>query len=177
MPDQDINKILIMGLDNCGKTSIILSLKKNTNLLSFFALKPTQGLTVENFEVDERIYNIWDFGGQEKYRNDYIEKWERYSKDIDKIIYVIDVQDKDRYDLSLQYLEHIISLLKKGNGRPEFSIFIHKLDPNIRDLDEYSHKMLSSNLIEKIKRIIPPNLKFQIFETTIFTVFQKTLIL
>ena len=150
MPEQKINKILIMGLDNSGKTSIILSLRKNTNLLSFFGLKPTQGLNVENFEVDDQIFNIWDFGGQEKYRNEYIEKWEKYSKDIDRIIYVIDVQDKDRYELSLQYLEYIIESLNKDKIKPDFSIFIHKLDPNVRDSDEFSHKNINSSLIDKI---------------------------
>jgi len=176
MSEQKINKILIMGLDNSGKTSIILSLRKNTNLLSFFGLKPTQGLNVENFEVDDQIFNIWDFGGQEKYRNEYMEKWEKYSKDIDRIIYVIDVQDKDRYDSSLQYLEYIVKSLEKDEKKPDFSIFIHKLDPNISDLDEYSHKNLNTLLIKKIKETLPPKFKYQIFKTTIYTVFEKSLI-
>jgi len=47
-------KILIMGLDNSGKTSILMSLRENTNLLSYFSLKPTKGLSVEEFKSDEQ---------------------------------------------------------------------------------------------------------------------------
>ena len=46
-------KILIMGLDNSGKTSILLSLRKDTNLLSYCALKPTLGIDIKKFDTED----------------------------------------------------------------------------------------------------------------------------
>ena len=39
-------KILVLGLDNSGKTSIVLALKGNENLLSYYSLKPTKGIQI-----------------------------------------------------------------------------------------------------------------------------------
>ena len=96
-------KILVMGLDNSGKTSIILSLKKDTNLLSYYSLQPTQGLNITNIEDQGVTYNIWDFGGQEQYRQDYLINFEKHIQGVNRVIYVIDVQDSERYEIALQY--------------------------------------------------------------------------
>ncbi|MHA1130339.1 MAG: ADP-ribosylation factor-like protein [Candidatus Helarchaeota archaeon] len=61
--DKTSTKIVIMGLDNSGKTSIVLSLSKDTNLLSYFSLKPTQGINISTLEENGLRFVIWDFGG------------------------------------------------------------------------------------------------------------------
>ena len=58
-------------------------------------------------------YNIWDFGGQEGYRKEYLDNFEKYLTGANKIIYVIDVQDSTRYDLALEYMENVIK--ERGN--------------------------------------------------------------
>ncbi|GAG16652.1 unnamed protein product, partial [marine sediment metagenome] len=56
-------KIVIMGLDNSGKSSIVLCLKGVKNLTSFSAIKPTRGFEINKFKILDSDFNIWDFGG------------------------------------------------------------------------------------------------------------------
>jgi len=174
--DKKVSKILIMGLDNSGKTSIILSLKQKTNLMSYFSLKPTQGLEIVNFDIQDQTFNIWDFGGQDRFRQDYLKNFNKYIKEVDKLIYIIDVQDVDKYELSLKYLESIVETLKNEKITLEFSIFLHKFDPNLEKLDNFTAESISKNLVEKINQIISSDFKYRLFKTTIYTVFQKSLI-
>ena len=83
--EKEKSKILIMGLDNAGKTSIILSLQCDTNILSYFKLKPTRGIKRINFEDFSKHYHIWDFGGQEQFRNEYLDDLKEYLIDSKKL--------------------------------------------------------------------------------------------
>ena len=76
--------------------------------MTFLSLKPTVGLEIVNFKVNGQEFNVWDFGGQEKYRKEYLAKFEDYAQDMDKLIIVIDVQDIERYELALNYLKRIM---------------------------------------------------------------------
>ena len=170
-------KILIMGLDNSGKTSILMSLRENTNLLSYFSLKPTKGLSVEEFKNDEQGMVCWDLGGQAQYRKKYLKDFSRYAKETKKIIFVIDVQDTNRYGLALEYLEELIDVLKNSAHFIEISIFLHKYDPNLIKKEEFSdlYQRINTELVDRIKTIIPNTFNYNLFKTTIFTVFEKSL--
>jgi small GTP-binding protein len=168
-------KILIMGLDNSGKTSIILSLTKNTNLLSYYSLKPTAGAQIMNIEEGNTKYNIWELGGQEQYRKDYIKDMDRYFHEADRFIYVIDIQDNSRFDGALDYLKTIIQSIPKNLNLADFSIFLHKYDPNLELQSSFS-KTVAANLIAQIKKIVPAKLNFKLYKTSIYTVFKKDLL-
>lgn len=163
-----------MGLDNSGKTSILLSLQKTTNLLSYFSLKPTQGLNIIKLEDGGHEFSVWDLGGQEKYRNEYLSNLKKFTGEADKIIFVIDVQDIPRYEAALNYLTEIIKRLK--SNKVELSIFLHKFDPGIEEIASFSADKISSTLLNRINSMIPDKYKYNIFKTTIFTVFQKTML-
>jgi small GTP-binding protein len=171
--EKAMNKILIMGLDNSGKTSILLSLQKKTNLLSFYSLKPTPGINIVTIEDEKSIYTIWEFGGQEKYRSGYLLDLKKYTQEANKVIYVIDVQDVDRYDQALQYFKSIFELL---DDQIELVIFLHKFDPHLEKEENFSYKKISSRLIDKIGQIIPSGFSYGIFKTTIYTIFEQNLL-
>ena len=105
---KEIKKMLLLGLDNSGKSSILLVLTRKKNLLNFLSLAPTPMTNTLNYEDKDKIFNLWDFGGQETYRKSYLTNLDRYLNKIDKLFYVIDVQDKKRYDIALDYLEKIL---------------------------------------------------------------------
>jgi len=125
--------LLLAGLDNSGKTSIAYSLRGTRNLPSFCKTKPTVRRNIVSIKAYDSEYIIWDLGGQEAYRDEYLEKFENYFKGLDKFIYVFDIQDCDRYDLALEYYKKIINLLKERNDVSDFevSIFLHKFDPDL----------------------------------------------
>ncbi len=181
-PQNKVNykKILLLGLNNGGKTSILLTLKKECNLLSFLSLKPTKKIGIEEFMADfeDQGYTVWDFGGQEQYRDDYLQNFDKYVKGAQKVIFVIDIQDIERFDLALNYLYDIIHILNVIGLKIDFSIFFHKYDPNLKKMEKFRDidQLIEKNLIEKIKEKIPPDFNYNIYKTSIYTVFDKLLL-
>ena len=164
-------KIVLMGLDNVGKTSIVKCLMGVKNLSAFSAIKPTRGFETSTFNILDSDFNIWDFGGQEQFREDYFKNFKNHIKGTSKLIYVVDVQDRERYDLSLKYLAKITALLKENKLNPDFSLFLHKFDPDMEVIKEE----IIQPLIKQIESIIPHNFPHQIYKTSIYTVFQKSI--
>ena len=169
-------KIVLMGLDNSGKTSIVLCLKGVKNLSSFSAITPTRGFEINKFRALSSEFNIWDFGGQEKFREDYFKNFEDHIKGASKLIYVIDIQDRERYDISLEYLSEIIKLLRKSKINIDFSLFLHKFDPDMEIIKKEIKEEVIKTLIKQIEDLIPLNFPYQMFKTSIYTVFQKSIV-
>jgi GTPase SAR1 family protein len=177
-PVQNITKIIIMGLDNSGKSSILLSFREDTNLLSYFSLNPTKGVNIETVTTPQSNMVIWEFGGQKQYREDHIKNLHKYLKDVDRVIFVIDIQDFDRYELALDYFRDIITFLDKFNIGVDFTVYFHKFDPNLTKQEKFADldKNITPKLIEKIEKIIPPQYNCSFYKTSIYTVFEKFLI-
>lgn len=169
-------KVLLIGLENSGKTSIALSLDKKTNILSYFHLKPTPGLNIVRIREEDSNIHIWDLGGQKMYRDEYLRDLQKYVDGADEIIYVIDIQDKDRYDTALDYLKKLVDFLKSRNNLPGFNVFLHKFDPDLYEIKEFASREVSSQLLARIRKVIPKNISYDVFETCIYSMFQKNLI-
>jgi len=169
-------KVLIMGLDNSGKSSIVLCLMGVKNISKFSLLKPTRGIKTNNFQALGSEYSIWDFGGQEQFREGYLNDFQTHIKEIKKLIYVLDFQDRDRYDISLEYLGKIVALLRNHKQNADFSIFLHKYDPDLDFRNPKFNENAISDLIRRIKRLFPSDFIYQIYKTSIYTVFQKLVI-
>ena len=92
------------------------------------------------------------------------------------IIFLVDVQDIPRYKLALQYFEEIVNYLIETEIKPQISIFLHKFDPSLEEIKNFDSETIASRLLNRINSIIPSELEYHIFKTTIFTVFQKTLL-
>jgi GTPase SAR1 family protein len=176
--DQLTTKIMLMGLDNCGKSSILLSFREETNLLSYFSLNPTKGVNIETFETSPSNLVIWEFGGQKRYREDHLTNFNKYLKDVDKIIFIIDIQDDKRYELALQYFNDVISLLKKYEISLDIAIYFHKYDPNLTRQEKFKDldKITTPELIDKIEKLILPEYNCSFYKTSIYTTFEKFLI-
>lgn len=169
-------KILLVGLDNSGKTSIAQSLQGITNLPSFQNMKPTQGLDIRNINALNSEFTIWDLGGQESFRNEYLGEFDQYLLGANKLIYVFDIQDKDRYDLSIEYFNKILDLVKAraDKNNLEISIFLHKFDPDLKDTRVDLTDEIINNFKEKIKeRMEKSEFFYQIFMTSIYALFRR----
>lgn len=168
---------MIVGLNNSGKTSIVLNLMGKVNLMNFFSLSPTLGADIVKYSVDNSEFSIWDLGGQAQYRKDYLKNFTDFFEGANKLIYVIDIQDIERYELALDYLKLICQNLKKHQMKLDFNVFLHKLDPNIKEIVKGFSRDLVEDIIKRIQKILPDNLYTEIYETTIFTTFEKKLII
>ena len=94
-------KILMVGLDAAGKTTVLTRLKLNETVNTI----PTIGFNVDTIEYKNLTMTMWDLGGQDKIRR----LWPHYYENNDALIYVVDSADPDRIDESAEELHHLLS--------------------------------------------------------------------
>jgi len=127
--DQSI-KVVISGLDNAGKTSILMALNKKYDFhKDIISLTPTIRVEYQATEFLKNRIVFWDMGGQEKYRKLYQEKQDLYFADTDLLVYIVDIQDSERIETSLAYLDMIVKNFKKHEMDVPLIISFHKFDP------------------------------------------------
>ena len=111
--------LLILGLDNAGKTQILYCMKLGHCITNTV---PTLGFNMEEFEYKHLTIKAWDLGGQDKYRS----MWHHYFHDVDGVIFVVDSQDRDRFSDAKAELH---ALLKREELRDvPFLVFANKQD-------------------------------------------------
>ncbi|MBN1214368.1 MAG: hypothetical protein JXA99_02890 [Candidatus Lokiarchaeota archaeon] len=130
--DKEQQKIIIAGLDQAGKTAILTKFGGRFGLNELAKIKPTKKVERREINTDSFTIFLWDFGGQSIYREEYLENPDTYFIGVDLLIYVIDIQDPDRFDESFTYLKGIVNALKNLEENPYILIFLHKYDPDIR---------------------------------------------
>ncbi|MBD3229112.1 MAG: hypothetical protein GF329_13065 [Candidatus Lokiarchaeota archaeon] len=160
-------KIALLGLDNAGKTSIAKLISQNWHLDTFLLeRKPTRGVERTELRTPYFNVNLWDLGGQEKYRDQYLANPEKYFYNIDLFIYVIDIQDHERIPESLKYLEKILEIFLYLNEVPQTTVLLHKADPGFVGLA--STIELVNELSSKLDDLFPPEFVYEIFTTSIY---------
>jgi len=102
-------RILILGLDNAGKTTILYKLKINETVNTI----PTIGFNVEILKRDGVYFMMWDLGGQDKLRS----LWRHYYQNTDALIFVVDSNDKERFKTAKNELHSVMNydLMKDVN--------------------------------------------------------------
>merc|ERR1712039_1162521 len=81
-------RILMVGLDNAGKTTVLYKLKLGEVVTTI----PTIGFNVETVEYKNISFTVWDVGGQTKIRP----LWRHYFQNTQGLIFVMDSNDRDR---------------------------------------------------------------------------------
>ncbi|XP_022081584.1 ADP-ribosylation factor 4-like [Acanthaster planci] len=81
-------RILMVGLDAAGKTTILYKLKLGEIVTTI----PTIGFNVESVEYKNVNFTVWDVGGQDKIRP----LWRHYFTNTQGLIFVVDSNDKER---------------------------------------------------------------------------------
>jgi small GTP-binding protein len=161
-------KFVISGLDNAGKTSILTALAKKYNFVEECKqLQPTVRVAYSRTDFLGNQINFWDMGGQVKYRNQYLKKVEYYFADVDVIYYIIDIQDKNKFDDSFAYFSSIFNYLTHVNHFVPVVVCFHKLDPELRESEDVK------SAIEDWQELIAeqfPDWYFLFAETSIFDI-------
>jgi len=83
-------RILMLGLDNAGKTTIL----KKFNGEDISEIAPTLGFNIKTLEHRGFQLNIWDVGGQKSLRS----YWRNYFESTDGLIWVVDSADRRRLE-------------------------------------------------------------------------------
>ncbi|VDP71294.1 unnamed protein product [Echinostoma caproni] len=92
-------RVLMLGLDAAGKTTILYRLKLGNSVTTI----PTVGFNVETVTYKNVRFNVWDVGGQEKIRP----LWRHYYTGSQGLIFVVDSSDHERIEEARQELHKI----------------------------------------------------------------------
>lgn len=94
-------KIVMVGLDAAGKTTILYQLKMGETVKTI----PTIGFNVETLDYKGLNFTVWDVGGQDKIRV----LWKHYYQNTDGLIFVVDSNDRDRIDDCSEELKKMLA--------------------------------------------------------------------
>ncbi|XP_023020867.1 ADP-ribosylation factor 2 [Leptinotarsa decemlineata] len=126
-------RILMVGLDAAGKTTILYKLKLGEIVTTI----PTIGFNVETVEYKNISFTVWDVGGQTKIRK----LWRHYFSNTDGLIFVVDSNDRDRIAEAEQELHNML-------GEEDLRDSILLIFANKQDLP---NSMSTAELTDKLK--------------------------
>ncbi|MCK4778731.1 MAG: 50S ribosome-binding GTPase [Candidatus Lokiarchaeota archaeon] len=160
-------KLLMIGLDNGGKTSILAVLEDKFSIIK--DLMPTRGVQREKLDFFGYPIISWDLGGQVQYREKmYLTKPEIYFGEVDLILYVIDSQDVDRFSESANYFKQVLKVLDELKEYPPIVIVLNKSDQDIRRTLQWQKNI--DSVKSKFNAVIDEFDKFKLdyYDTSIF---------
>jgi ADP-ribosylation factor protein 1 len=95
-------RVLMLGLDAAGKTTILYKVKLNETVATI----PTIGFNVEEVKVGKGVsFTVWDVGGQEKIRS----LWRHYYQNAEGLLFVVDSADPERFNEAREELMGILN--------------------------------------------------------------------
>ena len=111
-------RLLILGLDNAGKTTILKKfLGEDTSEIA-----PTLGFQIKTVEHNDFKLNFWDVGGQTTIRS----YWRNYFEQTDGLIWVVDSGDKLRLESCRDELQKLLQQEKLAGAT--LMVFCNKQD-------------------------------------------------
>lgn len=125
-------RILMVGLDAAGKTTILYKLKLGEVVTTI----PTIGFNVESVEYKNINFTVWDVGGQDKIRP----LWRHYYQKTQGLVFVLDCNDRDRVCAARDELHKMLNEDELRNA--VVLIFANKQDiPGAMDAAEVTEQL------------------------------------
>jgi small GTP-binding protein len=126
-------RLLMVGLDAAGKTTILYHLKLDEAVTDTI---PTIGFNVEVIEYKNITFTVWDIGGQDKIRT----LWRLYFQETQGLIFVVDSNDRERIQ---EAKDELYRLLKEDElKRAALLVLANKQDlPNAMTASELSESL------------------------------------
>ena len=159
-------KISLVGLSGCGKTSVYS--------VAFAAKSPedTKGLSPTILYETRRHpflglqVGIFDFGGQDQFRTEYMAKPEIF-RGTDILIPVVDLHEPQTFEDAKQYFIDLLDLYRKSNEKPKIFLFLHKYD-----VEDYQKELLDTN-VKNAKEIFLDLFKDYDFDFMLTSIYEQ----
>jgi small GTP-binding protein len=130
-------RILMVGLDAAGKTTVLYKLKLGEIVTTI----PTIGFNVETVEYKNISFTVWDVGGQDKIRP----LWRHYFQNTQGLIFVVDSNDTERIGEARDELARMLSEDELRDA--VLLVFANKQDlPNALKPSELTEKLNLHNM-------------------------------
>ncbi|KFO19801.1 ADP-ribosylation factor 4 [Fukomys damarensis] len=134
-------RILMVGLDAAGKTTILYKLKLGEIVTTI----PTIGFNVETVEYKNICFTVWDVGGQDKIRP----LWRHYFQNTQGLIFVVDSNDRERIQEAAMVLQNMLQEDELQDA--VLLLFANKQDlPNAMAISEMTDKLGLQSLRNRI---------------------------
>lgn len=125
-------RILMVGLDAAGKTTILYKLKLGEIVTTI----PTIGFNVETVDYKNIQFTVWDVGGQDKIRP----LWRHYFQNTQGVIFVVDSNDRERVGEARDELQRMLNEVELEKAL--LLVFANKQDlPNAMNAAEITEKL------------------------------------
>jgi len=159
-------KISLVGLGGCGKTSLYSVAFAEKSAEDTKKLSPTILYETRRHPFLGLQVGIFDFGGQEQYRKEYMEKPEIF-KGTDILIPIVDLHDPDKFEEAKEYFKDLLEIYRQNNEKPKVSLFLHKYDTQ-----DYQKELLDTN-VNKAKEIFLDIFKDYTFEYMLTSIYEQ----
>ena len=128
-------RILMVGLDAAGKTTILYKLKLG-EVVTTIPAHATIGFNVESVEHKSISFTCWDVGGKDKIRP----LWRHYYQNTSALIFVVDCNDRERIPEAADELNRMLSEDELRDAT--LLVFANKQDlPNAMSVAEVTDKL------------------------------------
>ena len=151
--------ILIVGLDNSGKTSIVERMKLRSGGRGRAGgpaeVAPTVGFNVDEFNAGPLQFTVFDMSGAGRYRS----LWEQHYNEAQAVIFVVDSADKLRLCVAKDELDAMLQS-RDLHGKP-ILVFANKNDVpsslspvdvaqglELEDIDHHPWQIVPSNALD-----------------------------
>ncbi|MFX1275800.1 MAG: PAS domain S-box protein [Promethearchaeota archaeon] len=124
-------KILVFGLSQAGKTTIMNSIRKEMSNRTL----PTTYIDISKIVINNISMYAYDTPGQVKYRD----LWTPYLKNQDGLVFVLDIYDKKQYYDARKILHNIVEM-PEMEGLPLLVLF-NKMDLIELDINDLKNEM------------------------------------
>jgi GTPase SAR1 family protein len=155
-----------VGLGGCGKTSLYSVAFAETKPEDTKKLSPTILYETRRHPFLGLQVGIFDFGGQEQYRKEYMDRPDIF-KGTDVLICIVDLHDPDTFDQAKEYFEGLLDIHRKNNEKPKVLLFLHKYDT-----ESYQKELLDTN-VKTAKELFSDMFKDYDFELKLTSIYQQ----
>ncbi|KAL6756444.1 ARF-like small GTPase [Haematococcus lacustris] len=142
--------VIVVGLDNSGKTTTIQRLKPKEKQAAEVA--PTYGFNVDEFHKGPLKFTVFDMGGAGRYRS----LWEEHYREAQSVIFVLDSADRIRLVVAKDELDN---MLRHPNlGKVPILFLANKKDlPTALTPVELAQALRLEDIKDRPWQIVPSN--------------------